>query len=323
MLAMVSIGAHAQYDPHFSHYFDLEPSYNPAAIGKQAVINVAAAYALELAGFRRNPQTAFFAADMPFYGMKMYHGAGVQLMNDKIGLFSHQRLQGQYAAKFKLFGGTMSAGVQAGLLSESFDGSKLELEDPSDPAFASSQVEGRALDLGRGVGPAQGEALFEEDHARQDADDEARQTDQGVEIAAADADDHAQGAAQEDQGPDHHQHAQEEAQEGGGPALTLELLEAEGRDQRAQDDAHDLRAEVLDRLGSVEAQSAGDIPLKAGDAEAHVFGIAQTGQQEGCRADQQTGQQDEPVLPKPFFHVKYHPFQTHGYSFEKITLWIV
>ena len=110
---MVSIGGYAQYDPHFSHYFDLEPSYNPAAIGKQAVINVAAAYALELAGFRRNPQTAFFAADMPFYGMKMYHGAGVQLMNDKIGLFSHQRLQGQYAAKFKLFGGTMSAGVQA------------------------------------------------------------------------------------------------------------------------------------------------------------------------------------------------------------------
>ncbi|MBQ3632127.1 MAG: PorP/SprF family type IX secretion system membrane protein, partial [Prevotella sp.] len=151
MLAMVSIGVRAQYDPHFSHYFDLEPSYNPAAIGKQAVINVAAAYALELAGFRRNPQTAFFAADMPFYGMKMYHGAGVQLMNDKIGLFSHQRLQGQYAAKFKLFGGTMSAGVQAGLLSESFDGSKLDLEDPSDPAFASSQVEGSALDLSFGL----------------------------------------------------------------------------------------------------------------------------------------------------------------------------
>ena len=151
MLAMVSIGGYAQYDPHFSHYFDLEPSYNPAAIGKQAVINVAAAYALELAGFRRNPQTAFFAADMPFYGMKMYHGAGVQLMNDKIGLFSHQRLQGQYAAKFKLFDGTMSAGVQAGLLSESFDGSKLDLEDPSDPAFASSQVEGSALDLSFGL----------------------------------------------------------------------------------------------------------------------------------------------------------------------------
>ena len=151
MLATTSIGVHAQYDPHFSHYFNLEPSYNPAAIGKQAVINVAAAYALEMAGFRHNPQTAFITADMPFYGMRMYQGAGLQLMNDKIGAFSHQRLQGQYAAKFKLLGGTMSVGVQAGLLSESMDGSKIDLDDASDPVFATSTVEGNVFDMAGGL----------------------------------------------------------------------------------------------------------------------------------------------------------------------------
>ena len=151
MLATACIGVRAQYDPHFSHYFDLEPSFNPAAVGKRPVLNVAAAYALEFAGFRRNPQTAYAGADIPFYGMKTYHGAGLMMMNDKIGLFSHQRLQGQYALKLKLFGGQLGIGVQAGLLSESFDGSKLKLDDSSDPAFSSSQLEGNALDLASGL----------------------------------------------------------------------------------------------------------------------------------------------------------------------------
>ena len=151
MLATASIGVRAQYDPSFSHYFDLEPSFNPASVGKRAVINVTAAYALQLAGFSGNPQTAFFAGDIPFYGMKTYHGVGLQLMNDKIGAFSHQRLQGQYALKLKLFGGQLGIGVQAGLLSESLDGSKIDLEDSSDPAFASSELDGNALDMAAGL----------------------------------------------------------------------------------------------------------------------------------------------------------------------------
>lgn len=68
----------AQYDPSFSHYFDMEASFNPAAVGKQSKVNVVAAYALDLAGFEHNPQTAYLSADMPFYALKTYHGVGVQ-----------------------------------------------------------------------------------------------------------------------------------------------------------------------------------------------------------------------------------------------------
>ena len=92
MLTLVSLGSHAQYDVAFSHYFDLEPSYNAAAVGKQSKLNVAAAYAMDLAGFKRNPQTMYAGADMPLYFLKSYHGVGVQFMNDKLGLFTHQRL---------------------------------------------------------------------------------------------------------------------------------------------------------------------------------------------------------------------------------------
>lgn len=150
-LTFVSLTAEAQYDPSFSHYFDMETSYNPAAAGKQPKLNVTAAYALDMAGFEHNPQTAYASADLPFYALKTYHGAGLVFMNDKLGLFTHQKLALQYALRFKIWGGQMSVGVQAGFLNESFDGSKIDVEDSSDPAFTTSQVSGNAFDLGFGL----------------------------------------------------------------------------------------------------------------------------------------------------------------------------
>ena len=143
--------ARAQYDVSFSHYWAMEPSFNPAAVGKEAKLNVVGAYAIQMAGFEHNPQTMYAAADMPFYALNTYHGVGVQLLNDNIGLFSHKRLGLQYAFKKTLFGGTLSAGVQASLLTENFDGSKLDLEDSGDPAFSSSSINGSGFDLSAGL----------------------------------------------------------------------------------------------------------------------------------------------------------------------------
>ena len=151
LLSLVPLVGHAQYDVSFSHYFDMEPSYNAAAVGKQSKLNITAAYAMDLAGFKHNPQTMYAGADMPFLFMKAYHGAGIQFMNDKLGLFTHQRLALQYAYKMKLFGGTLSTGVSVGLLSESFDGTQVDLEDSNDPAFASSKLDGNSVDLGVGL----------------------------------------------------------------------------------------------------------------------------------------------------------------------------
>lgn len=141
----------AQYDPSYSHYFSMEPSFNPASVGKENVLNVAGAYALDLAGFEHNPNTFYVGADMPLYFLKSYHGVGLSMLNDKIGLFTHQRIAGQYAFRFKLFGGRLAAGIQAGLLMEKFDGSKLDVEDSNDPALPSSEVSGNSLDLGFGL----------------------------------------------------------------------------------------------------------------------------------------------------------------------------
>ena len=143
--------AGAQYDPSFSHYWTIPTAYNPAAVGKQEKINVTIDYSMALAGFKRNPNTMYASADMPLYLLGAYHGVGLRFVNDAIGLFSHKNLGVQYAYRQKLFGGMLAAGLQAGVLSESFDGSKVDVEESGDQVFASSEVTGTAVDLAAGL----------------------------------------------------------------------------------------------------------------------------------------------------------------------------
>ena len=151
LTVLFAAGARAQYDASFSHYWDLEPYFNPAAVGKQPKLNVVGAYAISMAGFENNPRTMYVGADMPFYFIGAYHGAGVSLLNDQIGLFTHQRIALQYAYKRRLFGGTISVGAQFGFVNEQFDGSKVDLGEAGDPAFATSDVNGNSMDLAAGL----------------------------------------------------------------------------------------------------------------------------------------------------------------------------
>lgn len=146
-----TLTAGAQYDVHFAHYYDMLPAYNAAAVGRETKLNLTAAYAMDMAGFEHNPQTMYVAADMPVRFLGAMHGVGLQMTSDRLGLFTHTRLAAQYAPHIKMLGGTLAVGIQAGLLMEKFDGSRLDLEDSSDPAFTASSVDGNTLDLGVGV----------------------------------------------------------------------------------------------------------------------------------------------------------------------------
>ena len=130
LLVVAAQSAMAQYDVEFSHYFDMEPYYNAAAVGKQDKLNIVGAYSMQFAGFEHNPRTMFISADAPFIFLNSYHGAGVQILNDKLGFFTHQRIAVQYALKRPLFGGTLSVGVQGGLILEGYDGSSAHHSAP-------------------------------------------------------------------------------------------------------------------------------------------------------------------------------------------------
>ncbi len=150
-LVLAPLCSKAQYDVPFSHYWGMEPYFNPGAVGKEAKLNIAAAYAMSFVGFENNPKTMYFSGDMPFTLGNSVNGVGVQLMSDQIGLFTHQRLSGQFAHKKKMFGGTLSIGVQAGLLTEKLDGSELDLDQTGDLAFNTSEVNGQVIDFGAGL----------------------------------------------------------------------------------------------------------------------------------------------------------------------------
>ena len=144
--------ASAQYDPYFSHYFDMETSFNPATVGKLPELHVVGAYAMNFAGFENNPRTMFLSADVPFYALKSYQGAGATMTNDQIGAMTHKRFNAEYAYSFKLLGGQLRAGIQAGMISEGIDFSKMKAEDSNDPVFnGGSDQNGTALDLGAGL----------------------------------------------------------------------------------------------------------------------------------------------------------------------------
>lgn len=151
LLFVACLQARAQYDPSFSHYWAMQTAYNPAAVGKQDKINITAAYNMSMVGFKHNPNTMYASADMPFYMLGGYHGVGARFMNDAIGLFSHNTLAVQYAYRHKLLGGTVAVGVQAALLSEKFDGSKLDVIQTNDPAFSTSEIDGNAFDMAAGL----------------------------------------------------------------------------------------------------------------------------------------------------------------------------
>ena len=153
LLVFAFTKAAAQYDVSLSHYWDLEPSFNPAAVGKEAKLNVVGTYHIDFAGFEHNPQVAYIGADMPFYFARSYHGVGLSMINDKIGLFRHQRIGAQYAFRKKLLGGQLSVGLQAALLLETFKGSEIDVDasEDVDPVLIKSDVSGNSFDLGAGI----------------------------------------------------------------------------------------------------------------------------------------------------------------------------
>ena len=146
-----AITAQAQFDTHFTHYWALQGYYNPAVAGLSGRLNLYGTYAMQMAGYTNAPATMLLGADMTLPTAKKNQAVSANLYNESIGLFSNQRLFAGYAYRFDVWDGRMAVGVSAGSLEQTFDGSKVEAEDPVDGAFPSSEVEGMGLDLTAGV----------------------------------------------------------------------------------------------------------------------------------------------------------------------------
>ncbi len=148
---LMAVQAYAQYDAAFTNYWALQSYFNPASSGLDGQLSIQGAYSMQMAGFDNAPSTMLATADLPLFFLSPRHGAGVGFMNDKIGLFSNKKLYIQYAYHQPLWGGSLSIGARVGFLNETFDGSKLDVIESGDPAFATSQVNGTGIDVDAGL----------------------------------------------------------------------------------------------------------------------------------------------------------------------------
>lgn len=152
MLVCTFSKVQAQFDAHFTHYWEMLNFYNPAGAGAARMMTAYAAYSDQLSGFENNPKTMLINIDAPIPFIKSDHSLGLGVVNDDIGRFSNQHLYINYAYAFKLLGGRFATGAQIGLVNCTFDNSGLIFgENNNDPAFPTGNADGNSIDFGAGI----------------------------------------------------------------------------------------------------------------------------------------------------------------------------
>ncbi len=156
LFCLVFVKAKAQIDTQFSQYWALPSYYNPAASGTTEKLNLLTSTRQQWVGLPGAPQAYLVSADMPLKFLKQRHGVGIVVNSQTEGLFSHLVLGAQYSFKIKLWNGTLSLGVQLGMIDERFDGTKVEIPSSDyhqtvDDGIPSSELQGMAFDMSFGV----------------------------------------------------------------------------------------------------------------------------------------------------------------------------
>lgn len=146
----------AQFDGQLTQYMFNASAYNPGAIALNSDMNVNLHFREQWTAFKNAPSTFNLQVNAPLRMGNRVNGIGLLMINESIGLFKTQWFQAQYAHKFKLWQGTLSAGVQAGLLQQNFDASGIYIPSgdgfsQNDASIPEGQLEGMIPDLSLGL----------------------------------------------------------------------------------------------------------------------------------------------------------------------------
>lgn len=147
----------AQIDAQLTQYWAVPAYYNPAATGNTDYIHISGGSRLQWLGIKNAPMTFLVLGDMPFKFLNKRWGVGVSLQHESIGLYRTLNAGAQGSFKFKLLGGSLSAGVQVGMINQTFKGTRRFIPEnddahtSADDAIPETDVTGTAIDLGVGV----------------------------------------------------------------------------------------------------------------------------------------------------------------------------
>lgn len=151
-------GMLAQNDVQFTQYWAVPTYYNPAATGQIDFIRIRGGARLQWIGIEHAPKSFMGAADMPIkLSKKQRIGAGVNVMQESLGLFSNLLVNAQVSYKFRFLKGVWSVGIQPGYYNTKFKGSKVYIPEgddyhqPDDDAIPKTDVTGNSFDISAGL----------------------------------------------------------------------------------------------------------------------------------------------------------------------------
>ncbi len=137
VILVISVTSVAQQQPMYSQYMFNMLNINPAYAGSRGVPTVTALYRNQWVGIPGAPRTSSFSFDMPLNEKKI--GVGVQLFDDRLGIERSTGINAFYAFRFQLTGkGTLSLGLQAGLLNYQANYTEVSTFQPNDPSFSAN-----------------------------------------------------------------------------------------------------------------------------------------------------------------------------------------
>lgn len=155
--------AAAQSDIQFTQYWAVPSYYNPAAAGNTDYLRIRGGARLQWMGIEHAPKSFMGTVDLPWRIGAQRFGAGVNVMQESIGLFSNLLLNLQASYKIRLGNGTLSVGMQGGYFDSRFKGSEAVLPDDGDSGTATEtpavsgeavpmrDVSGNAFDFSAGI----------------------------------------------------------------------------------------------------------------------------------------------------------------------------
>ncbi|MGM9847339.1 MAG: PorP/SprF family type IX secretion system membrane protein [Muribaculaceae bacterium] len=155
--AVFSPEAAAQVDAQFTQYYAVPTFYNAGATGDTDFVRLRGGTRLQWMGIDNAPKSFLITGDMPFKFIGKRFGTGLVMQQESLGLYKNLNIAAQLSYKHKLFGGVLSAGLQVGIISETFKGSEVYIPDDddyhesTDDAIPTTDLTGTSLDLGLGV----------------------------------------------------------------------------------------------------------------------------------------------------------------------------
>ena len=107
-----------QQDPVLSHYMFNTQTYNPGFSGMSGMITASALTRQQWVGFPGAPSSTIFNVSAPFSLFNIRSGAGLLVEADKYGFSNDININLSYSYLISLGGGTLGAGISAGILNK-------------------------------------------------------------------------------------------------------------------------------------------------------------------------------------------------------------